>query len=172
MFVGIDVSKDYLDVYSLEASEGYRVENSANGIAELASKLGGAQLIVLEAIGGQEKAVLYALSQAGLPVVKINPRQVREFARCLGRLAKTDQIDAQVLALYAQRMTPAIRALPTRDLQRFQALLARRRQLVEMCKQEKTRQKQNDCPEISKDLEAHIQELNQRLDNLRTCRQR
>lgn len=166
MFVGIDVSKDYLDIYSLEASEGYRVENNANGIAELASKLCGAQLIVLEATGGQEKAVLYALSQVGLPVVKVNPRQVREFARCLGRLAKTDQIDAQVLALYAQRMTPAIRSLPNEDLQRFQALLARRRQLVEMCKQEKNRQKQSTCPEISEDLKAHIQELNQRLHHL------
>ena len=103
VFIGIDVARDRLEVATRPAGEGWPIANDAAGIAELVVRLRdlGPALIVLEATGGLELPVLAALGSAGLPVVAVNPRQVRDFAKALGKLAKTDAIDAQVLAHFA-----------------------------------------------------------------------
>lgn len=145
MFVGIDVSKHHLDVALLcpvsgaLETQGYR--NTAAGQQALLQALAPLVLerVVLEASGGYERQVLRRLSQAQHPVVCINPRQVRDFARALGRLAKTDQIDAEVLALFGARIQPEVRPLKCEDGEEVQALLDRRRQLLEMITAEENR---------------------------------
>ena len=133
---GIDVAKDYLDL-ALRRDENVRsdrFDNTSDGIEALAEQLIEAdpERVVLEATGGFERPVAIALGAAGLPVAIVNPRQTRDFAKADGRLAKTDEIDARILALFAERMRPEIRPLPDRDQQAFSALVARRRQLLDM----------------------------------------
>ena len=113
MFVGIDVSKNQLDVCARPSGEAFVVARDDKGLADLVERLRGArpELIVLEATGGFEQIVAGSLAGAGLPVVVVNPRQIRDFARALGRLAKTDRIDAEVIALFAERVRS--RRLPT-----------------------------------------------------------
>lgn len=143
MYVGIDVSKAQLDVSSSPTPEleGQRLPNTTAGIAHLVASLRPLQpsLIVLEATGGLERPLVRALVTAALPVVVINPRQVRDFAKATGRLAKTDGIDAQVLARFAEAVKPALRQVPDSAVQALAALMARRRQLVEMVTAEKNR---------------------------------
>jgi transposase len=117
------------------------------------------KLIVLEATGGYELLVVSALAAAQLPVVVVNPRQVRDFARATGQLAKTDAIDADVLALFAERVRPAVRPLPEADAQELDALLARRRQLLEMLQAERNRLGQvfgRGKQPVKKSLNGHI----------------
>ena len=116
-------------------------------------------LIVLEATGGYEAPVAAALATAGLPVAVVNPRQVRDFARALGRLAKTDRIDAEVLALFAARVQPTPRPLPDEATQELEALLARRRQLLEMLHAERQRLPHARGREVRRNLRAHIRWL-------------
>ena len=134
VFVGIDVSKDALDVATRPASGAAQVANDDAGVRVLVARLRECMptLIVLEATGGYERAAVAALAAAGLPVVVANPRQVRDFARATGQLAKTDAIDAAMLALFAERVRPEIRQLPDAEAQALDALLASRRQLIEM----------------------------------------
>jgi transposase len=142
MFVGIDVAKRRLDVAERPTGERWTVGNDEAGMAGLVERLraaGSVALIVLEATGGYETAVVAALSSAGLPVVVVNPRQVRDFARALGKLAKTDAIDAEVLAHFAEAVKPAVRVLPDDLTHALQGWLARRRQLREMLTAEKQR---------------------------------
>ena len=132
-FVGIDVAKRRLDVAERPGDERWDTTNDVAGISGLVERLkaGGAlRLIVLEATGGYEIAVVAALAAAGLPVVVINARQVRAFARAVGKLAKTDAIDATVLAHFAEAVRPELRTLPDDLTQTLQGWLARRRQLV------------------------------------------
>lgn len=110
--VGIDVAKDQLDVAD-DSGEAWSVSNDPVGIAELLKRLTDAELIVLEATGGYESAAAGALAAQGLPVAVVNPRQVRDFARATGELAKTDTIDARVLALFAERIRPEPRPCRT-----------------------------------------------------------
>jgi len=133
-FVGIDVSKGHLDVAVRPGNATWQVTNDADGVAGLAERLQGIapELIVLESTGGYELAAVTGLLVAGLPVVVANPRQVRDFAKAVGKLAKTDAIDARVLAHYAEAVQPPLRALPDEAAREFAALVARRRQLVEM----------------------------------------
>lgn len=134
-YVGIDVAKATLEVAILPADRpAWQVPNDAVGIADLRDRLRRLPptLIVLEATGGYETAVVTALALAGLPVAVVNPRQVRDFARALGILAKTDGIDADVLATFAERIRPSPRPLPSDAHADLLALVARRRQLVEM----------------------------------------
>ena len=161
-YVGIDVSKAELEVAVGE--EGWTVSNNESGIEMLLERLGGRarELIVLEATGGHETTTVAALAEAGLPVVVANPRQVRDFARSMGKLAKTDRIDAQVLALFAERVRPEVRPLPDEDTKEFTALLARRRQLIEMTVAEKNGLKMA-SKAVAKDIRAHIVWLNRRL---------
>src|SRR5687767_11484735 len=134
MLIGIDVAKAELVIAARPSSEHWTVANDAHGVTTLAERLTRERpaLIVLEATGGYELLCVAALAAAGLPVVLVNPRQVRDFAKATGQLAKTDRIDADILALFAERVRPGVRALPDAEAQELDALLARRRQLLEM----------------------------------------
>ena len=136
VYVGIDISKHRVDVATEPATPPTHFPQTEAGIGALVTHLQplGPALIVLEATGGFETAVVTALAAADLPVVIINPRQVRAFARATGRLAKTDAIDAAVLALLAARLQPPQRPLPDAALQDLKARVARRRQIREMIK--------------------------------------
>ena len=140
VFAGIDVSKGRLDV-ALSSADEWSESNEEAGIRALVQRLQqtSPELVVLEATGGFETAVAAALDRANLSVVIVNPRQVRDFARATGRLAKTDRIDARILALFAERVRPAPKPLPDEDAQALDALLTRRRQVIEMLTAEKNR---------------------------------
>jgi transposase len=141
LYVGIDVSKAVLDVAVTPSDEAWSVPNTAEGMHRLVEKLGGMspRLIVLEATGGLERRAVAALAAAGLPVVAVNPRQVRDFAKATGKLAKTDAIDAAILALFADRIRPKLRPLRDAETQELEALVVRRRQVVDMISAEKNR---------------------------------
>lgn len=141
LFLGIDVSKSFLDIAMRPTAEVERIPNDDHAITVLVARLVPRQptLIVLEATGGFETAVVAALAAKQLPVVVVNPRQVRDFARSLGKLAKTDVLDAAVLAHFADAVRPALRTLPDADSQQLDAWLTRRRQVVEMLTAERNR---------------------------------
>lgn len=164
MFIGIDVSKATLDVAVHPNREQWQEENDARGIEELVQRLKtiAPELIVLEATGGYENAVVASLGAAGLPVGVVNPRQVRDFAKATGRLAKTDRIDAGILALFAERVRPELRELPTEAAQELEALLSRRRQILEMAQAERNRL-EHARGAVKKDLAEHIRYLEKRL---------
>jgi transposase len=172
-FVGLDVSKAHLDVALRPTGTPFRVPHTEAGVTRLVTQLQAVhpQLIVLEATGGYETDVATALALAGLPVAIVNPRQVRDFAKAVGRLAKTDGLDATVLALFAERLRPAPQPLPDAAQQALAALVARRRQLVEMLTAERNRLGLA-TGRIKRDLQAHIHYLEQRLkdtnEDLRT----
>jgi transposase len=144
-FIGIDVSKDFLDldvaVEATDRPQPQRFPNDAAGIARLTEAVHrlAPRLIVVEATGGYEVDVASALAVAGLPVAVVNPRQVRDFAKAGGRLAKNDRIDAGVLAHFGRALQPPARPLPSEQEQHLRALLERRRQLVEMITMESNR---------------------------------
>jgi transposase len=167
VFVGIDVSKAQLDVAVLPSRETWRVENEPASLKRLGRRLKelAPKLIVMEATGGLEIPVAAVLSRAGLPVVIVNPRQVREFARAVGQLAKNDRIDALTLALFGERVRPEIRPLPDELAQAFDALLARRRQLVAMIAEEKTRLQQARSREVRSGIQRHIRWLEHEIDD-------
>jgi transposase len=141
IFVGIDVSKAMLDVALRPGDGAWRSANDEPGIAEVVKRLQplGPDLIVLEATGGLERLVVAALALADLPVAVVNPRQVRDFAKATGRLAKTDALDAAALAHFAEALRPEPRPLPDAQSQALAALVERRRQLVAMLTAEKNR---------------------------------
>lgn len=164
VFVGIDVSKARLDVAVGPAGELLRVEHDAGGIAELVGRLLklGPELIVLEASGGLETGLVGELAAAQLPVAVVNPRQVREFARAKGQLAKTDALDARILALFAERMRPELRELPDEQTRQLQALVTRRRELVEMLTAERNRLARVPAV-LHREIRTHIRWLQARL---------
>ncbi len=159
-FVGIDVAKDRLDLDTLPHSKAWHTTNDTKGIAQLCQRLRALepQLIVVEATGGYERVLTAALAADGLPVAVVNPRQVRDFARATGQLAKTDAIDAQILALFAERIRPQVRPLPEAEQQAMAALVARRRQLLEMLQAEKNRLPMAHKA-VQNELRAHIRFL-------------
>lgn len=163
-FIGIDVSKATLDVASLPDAETWTVTNDDAGLTELLLRVVALAptLIVLEATGGFESAAVAALAKLGLPVVVVNPRQVRDFAKSMGRLAKTDAIDALTLALFGERERPALRPLPDEAAQLLDALLTRRRQLIEMLTAEKNRLGFARGP-VRRDITQHLRWLEKRL---------
>lgn len=140
-FVGIDVSKETLDVAVRPEEERWQTKNTEEAFAELIARVEvlEPELIIIEATGGLERAVVSAMAEAGLPVVVINPRQTREFARATGRLAKTDEIDADDLAFFGEAIRPEVRPLPDAAVEKLCALNARRQQLVEMLTAERNR---------------------------------
>jgi len=144
IFVGIDVSKSHLDLCILPQKRRCRLSNDDAGFAKLVAWLGdpAETLVVLEATGGYQTPAVVALCAAGFDVVVANPRQVREHARSRGRLAKTDKLDAEAIADFAERNRPAVRPLPDEQTRLLQELMARRRQLVEMITMEENRLKQ------------------------------
>jgi transposase len=159
IFVGIDVSKGQLDV-AIRPTGRFTVSNDETGHAQVLAQLRMATptLVVLEATGGLEIPLTGVLAAAGLPVVVVNPRQVRDFARAAGRLAKTDALDAQTLAHFAEVMRPPLRPLPDAQTQRLGAILTRRRQLIEMLTAEKNRLASARSP-VRKRVQAHIRWL-------------
>jgi transposase len=173
-FIGIDVAKAQLEFACRPSGETGAVQNDEGGIHALVERCQAlaALLIVCEATGGYEAALVAALATAGLPIVVANPRQVRDFAKATGQLAKTDAIDAQVLALFAERVRPAPRPLPNADGEALDALLTRRRQLVEMLGAERNRLLIA-RPAVRRDLQQHIRFLERRLreadDDLHTA---
>ena len=140
-YVGIDVSKNQLDIVVRPAGDTWSMPNDASGITEVVQGLAQLHpaLVVLEATGGLQMPLAAALASAGLPLAMVNPRQVRDFARAIGRLAKTDRLDAQALAHFAEAVRPTPYSLPDAQTQELTALLTRRHQVVEMLTAEKNR---------------------------------
>lgn len=162
---GIDVAKDHLDVCLRPSGETFTIARTPAGLDALVARLAAAapRLIVMEATGGFEVVVASALASAGLPVVVINPRQIRDFARATGQLAKTDRLDAGVTALFAERIRPPVRPLPDEQARELGELLARRRQLVEMMTAERNRRQQVGSSRLQKRLDAHLTWLQKEL---------
>lgn len=165
IFIGIDVSKDRLDVAGYPSNETVSVSHDAAGIESLIKRFQQIQpvLVVLEATGGIERELTRALASAELPVVVVNPRQVRDFAKATGQLAKTDRIDALVLARFAQAVRPSVRPLPDEVTLELRALIARRRQLTEMIVAERNRLS-GAAKGVRKRIAAHIRWMEAELD--------
>ena len=166
-FIGIDVAKAQLDIAIRPSGERWAVPHDAGDIMTLVERLQALHpaLIVLEATGGWERAVTSALATAGLPVVVVNPRQVRDLARATGQLAKTDALDARALAHFADVIRPTPRPLPDAQTQEWRALLGRRQQLVVMRTAEQNRLT-GPSTRLITDIEAHITWLNASLATL------
>lgn len=173
VFVGVDVSKEQLDVAVIPTGESFSVRRTPAGITDLVSRLQAQSptLVVLEATGGFEAPLASALAAASVPVVVINPRQVRDFAKAHGPLAKSDSLDAAILARFAQAIRPAVRPLPDENVRLFQSLVTRRRQVLDMMTAERHRLPLAARP-IRRDIEAHLRWLERRLKDLDTEIQR
>ena len=167
VFVGIDIAKDRSDVAVRPTGNRWAVANDDAGITMVVSRLRALRpaLVVLEATGGLEIPLTGALAAAGLPVVVVNPRQVRDFAKATGQLAKTDALDAAVLAHFAEAVRPALRPLPDAATQALSALLARRRQLLEMRTAEQNRLGSAPSP-VRTRIRAHLTWLERELAHL------
>ena len=168
VFVGIDVAKDRLDVHVLPSGEALAFSNDDAGVSRITTLLAGlpAALVVLEATGGYEARLAADLAAAGLPVAVVNPRQVRDFARATGRLAKTDRIDAALLALFAERIRPEPRPMPDAQAQALAELVARRRQVVEMIVMEGNRRRCARNPKVRAAIDATLAVLRAQLAGL------
>jgi len=169
LFIGIDVSKATLDIAVLPGELAWSVANNEEGVQELIAKvsqLGVPRIILMEATGGYERRPLVWLSAAGLPVVAINPRNARDFAKSIGLLAKTDKVDAKALALFAQRNQPACRPLPDEQTRSLQDLIVRRRQMLDMLSAEQNRLPLVESPRVSREIRSHIAWLEKRIQNV------
>ena len=164
-YVGIDVAKAKLDVAIGSDGELVQVENDEAGIAQLIERLRGVvpALVVLEATGGYEGLVAGAIAGDGIDVAVVNPRQVRDFAKATGVLAKTDRIDARVLARFAEAVRPEPRPLPTAEAKELEEALRRRRQIVDMLTAEKNRLSIASTERLKKGLKKHIAWLEEAL---------
>ena len=167
LFIGIDVAKAYLDVGAYPTGDTERVPNTGVGIAELTTRLAarGPECIVLEASGGYEHDVVVSLATAGLPVVVVNPRQVRDFAKATGQLAKTDRLDALILARFAAQIRPEVRPLPDAAAEELRSVQMRRSQVVAMLTAEKNRLPTAN-PAVRGHIKAHIAWLEGQRDEL------
>lgn len=170
LFVGLDVAKAQLDVHVRPTGETFTVPHDETGLTALLDRLRtlAPTLITLEATGGYEATVAAILASAGLPVAVVNPRQIRDFARATGLLAKTDTLDARVIAHFAEAVRPAVRLLPTEHAQRLGELVARRRQLVEMLGAEVNRRRLTRDRGLQRRIDAHITWLERALRDLET----
>ena len=167
VFAGIDVSKAVLDVGLRPTGERFSAGNDEAGIRSVLERLRVHErvLVVLEATGGYENALVAALATQGFAVVVANPRQIRDFARATGQLAKTDRIDAEILALFAERVRPEPRPLPDEAAQTLDALLTRRRQILEMLIAERNRLALAKPP-VRKSITEHIRWLERQLSSV------
>jgi transposase len=163
---GIDVSKDRLDVFLVPEGEAFAVANDPGGIDSLLERLRKArpELVLLEATAGYERPVVAAIaaSETGIAVAVVNPRQARDFAKAIGRLAKTDRIDAEVLARFAAAVEPRPSVVPDEEMRALQYILARRRQLLSMLLAEKNRLGMAPEP-VAKRIAAHLKWLQKEL---------
>lgn len=168
--VGIDVSKDRLDVAVRPSGEAFTVERNAAGLDRLIERLRALSphLVALEATGGFETVVAAALAAAALPVVVVNPAQIRAFARAVGQRAKTDPIDAGVIAHFAEATRPVPRPLADEATQQLADLVARRRQIIEMIAAESQREKRTTMPRLRKSIRRVISMLEKELAGLDT----
>lgn len=172
-YVGIDVSKDRLDVHVLPQAEAFAVSRDGKGLAELVERLRplASTAIAVEATGGFETVVAAGLAGAGLPVVVVNPAQIRAFATALGKRAKTDPIDAAVIARFVEATRPQVRSLPDEQTQLLADLVARRRQIVEMIGAERQRLKRastqaaKSIQRLLKALEKELASVNRDIDD-------
>ncbi|MFZ1061514.1 MAG: IS110 family transposase [Candidatus Rokuibacteriota bacterium] len=169
-FVGADIAKDQVDVHIRPTDERVQFSRDEAGLAGLVARLQhlGPRLVVLEATGGYEIPVAAALASAGVPVAVVNPRQIRDFARATGQLAKTDALDAQIMARFAEVVQPAVRPLPTAAAQALGDLVARRRQLIEMLGAERNRHQQARDPQLQRRIATHVRWLTKALAVLDT----
>ena len=170
LFVGLDVAKDRLDVHVRPTGETFSVSHDEPGLTAFVDRLRALAptLIVLEATGGYEATVAAALASAGLPMAVVNPRQIRDFARATGLLAKTDTLDARVIAHFAEAIRPAARPLPDAQLQHLSELVTRRRQLIEMLGAETNRRRLTRTRTLQRRLDSHITWLEQALEDMDT----
>ena len=172
-FVGVDVSKACLDVHVLPSGEAFQVPRNAQGIDELIRRLRphAPRVVAVEATGGFETVVAAGLAAAKLAVAVVNPAQVRAFAQALGKRAKTDPIDAAVIARFVQATRPEPRALPDKQTQHLADLITRRRQIVQMLTAERAREKRatnpkavKSCRRLAKALERELADVDDQLD--------
>jgi transposase len=166
--IGIDVSKQLLEVAVHESDFRYRCPNHSSAFTELVAELIALRpaRIVVEATGGLEKPLVAALHAAGLPIIVVNPRQVRAFAKAIGQLAKTDRLDAAVLAHFAAAIKPPLRPLKSKEEQELEALLGRRGQLVEMLVAEKNRRHSATSEAVRQTIKEHLDWLADRIAEL------
>ena len=170
IYVGVDVAKAQMDVAVRPSDDGWVVANDGSGLRQLVSRLKTLepQIVVLEASGGLELPLVAALAVEELPVVVVNPRQVRDFARATGRLAKTDALDASVLAHFGEAVKPPVRPLRDAETQTLNSLVARRHQVMSMLVSEKNRLNTAIAVAVRSSIEAHIEWLQRELDDLDT----
>lgn len=167
-FAGIDVAKDRLDVHLRPSGQYFTVPRHGAGIEQLLDRLRQAAptLVVMEATGGFELTVAAAVAGAGIPLAIVNPRQIRDFARATGRLAKTDRLDAEAIALFAERIRPEPRPVPEEEALALAELVARRRQIVEMIGMEQNRRRQARARRVARTIEATLRVLEAQLSEL------
>lgn len=168
MFVGIDVAKDRLDVHVRPTAEAFTVPRDGEGVEALGKRLAAVMpsLVVLEATGGFETIVAAGLAAAGLPVAVVNPRQIRDFARATARLAKTDTLDAAVIAHFAEAVNPPARPLADPQQRLLGELMARRRQLIEMMVAEGNRRRLLTARRIQKTVDRVLATLKAQLEEI------
>jgi transposase len=167
LYLGIDISKEWIDAYLEPTGESWHIERTSPVLASwIASLPSGISLAVMEATGGFESSVAALLVEAGIPTAIINPRQVRSFASAQGTRAKTDALDARVIARYAQVMNPAPRPLRSDEQRELGELVARRRQLVETATAEKNRLAVITNARVRKSIEAHLRWLAKQIEDL------
>ena len=167
-FIGIDVSKDRLDVHVRPSGEAFAVARDGEGLAALIERLGKLDpfLIVLEATGGFEQTVAAALAAGRLPLVVVNPRQIRDFARATGQLAKTDALDAKAIACFAEKIRPEPRPIPDAQARALGELVLRRRQIIDMTTAERNRRRQLTTRRLIKGVDRLLAALQTELSEL------
>src|SRR6187431_51489 len=167
-FIGIDVAKDQLDVHVFPSDDAFAVARDSEGLAALIERLGplDPHLVVLEATGGFELTVAAALVSAAIPLAVVNPRQIRDFARATGQLAKTDALDAKVIARFAAKVQPEARPVPDEQARALGELVARRRQVIEMMTAERNRRRQLISRRLLKSVDRLLAVLQKELTEL------
>ena len=167
-YVGIDVSKDRLDVHVLPSGQAFAVARDGKGLGELVERLSsiGPRLIAVEATGGFEAIVAAAIAGAHLPLAVVNPAQVRHFAQAVGKRAKTDPIDAAVIARFAEAVKPEPRELPDEAARLLSELVGRRVQVIEMLVAERQRERRASAARVRKSLARHIEALEKELPDI------
>jgi len=166
--IGIDISKDMLDIHVHPQGKNWTNKHDTQGIQTTVEQLRSynSNCIVLEATGGLEMMLAASLTTAGLPVAIVNPRQVRDFARALGRLAKSDAIDAEVLALFAEKVQPACRPIPSEEEQALKDLVTRRRQIVDMRTMESNREQLVHSQQVADSINTVIKTFDRQLKDI------
>jgi transposase len=167
-FVGIDVAKDRLDVHLRPSAESFAVARDGEGLVQLVERLQNLapRLVVMEATGGYETIVASAVAAAHLPLAVVNPRQIRDFARATGKLAKTDAIDAAAIAHFAEAVRPPMRPIADAEAQVLGELVARRRQVIQMIVAERNRRRRATQRRILRAIERHLELLQSELSEL------